>query len=296
MKTILKEWAWVLDEFLNYKPKITESQVSVIRCVPIKQTGIILVCIVPVKENKKYNLVTEKSGEVLDTGLTAKQASKKMAEYENEAKKAAMSLDQYLSELINFRRFGFKIFKFARRFDDHLEFGHITIQIVNRPKRLPDGSLNPNYLGEIYEYVIGKGGRTRADILSNQNFIVKNWGGSHNFKNIDNVNVRVATPKESLSGNIASFKLPTGETVRKVQLEYYIKEINTWKLKGDPTTMWPSSWDLTKIKSVIKEATENIYKHIPDKRLFRGITQEGYKVEFYINPITKEIETAYLIF
>ena len=88
--------------------------------------------------------------------------------------------------------------------------------------------------------------------------------------------------------------MSTGEIVRKVQLDYFVKELNDWRLKKHPTTMWPRSWDIEKVRSVVKEATENVTLNYDN--LFQGITKEGYNIEFRVNKLTNEIDTAYLIF
>ncbi|WGH74763.1 EndoU domain-containing protein [Tenacibaculum tangerinum] len=143
--------------------------------------------------------------------------------------------------------------------------------------------------------MVGKGGRSANGLAQGRVYKIKSWGGTHFLTNIDNINVRIASPKSTLSGNIATYKLPTGETVRKVQLEYYIEETNTWKLKNDASTMWPKSWDIHKIKEVIKEASNNILEFNGINK-FRGLSKEGYEIEFYIDGLTNEITTAYLYF
>ncbi len=272
-----------------------------LKLVKVKDTSLTLSCIQPVPSGKKnkYNLVREEDGFVIEKDLTLNEFTKKSEEYTKAAAKRKIPFEQYLDELVNLKRFGFERFTFAKRFDNHIEFGHIRVEVVNSnlPTTLPDGSKNPNFIAEAYQYVVGKGGRTSADILNNQSFRIKAWGGSHFLKNIDNVTVRLATPPnklEQLTGNFGTFKLSTGEIVRKVQLEYFIKETNTWKLKKDPTTMWPRSWDIEKVKNIVKEATENVTD--VKGRVFKGLTKDGYKVEFWINKQTKEIDTAYLVF
>ncbi|CAL2094260.1 hypothetical protein T190611E02C_60057 [Tenacibaculum sp. 190524A05c] len=279
-----------IDLFLN------TNQLKLVKKI---NTSIILGCfnaIPSITKKDKFDL-TDTEGNVLETNLTQIEVSKKIEAYEKAAKKEGILIDEYLRRINNFKKFGFKIFKFSNRFDDHIRFGHIRIEVINNSvnKRLSNGLPNPDYIEEVYEYVVSRGGRTVDSLGQGKVFKVKAWGGSHFLKNLDGKNVRIATPKTSLSGNISTFKLSTGETVRKVQLEYFIKETNTWKLKNDPSTMWPKEWDILKVRNVINDATKNIYFNNGDN-LFRGITPEGYKIEFRVNRETKEIDTAYIIF
>ncbi|AZA55510.1 EndoU domain-containing protein [Chryseobacterium sp. G0201] len=73
-----------------------------------------------------------------------------------------------------------------------------------------------------------------------------------------------------------------------------MEELGDFKIKKDKHTFFPKEWDLEKIKSVVKEASENIT--FSDGNKFQGITKNGVKLEFYIDKNTREIHTAFIIF
>ena len=86
-------------------------------------------------------------------------------------------------------------------------------------------------------------------------------------------------------------RLPTGEKVYSGLVEFWVKELNQWKPKDLPSTFFPKNWSEDKIRKIVEEATTNIYYN--DRNLYRGVTKQGIKIEFRVNPVTKEITTSY---
>jgi hypothetical protein len=232
-------------------------------------------------------------GEEVVTNIPEKEIGKVIDELEESAKEAGVTIEKHLDGLAkensNLKRFGFKVFKFSSKFIDHIRFGHIKVTVVNTNvlKKLPNGEPNPNYIAEVYEYTIGQGGRVFQDLLPNQAYKIDSVGGAHFLKELDPNSVRIAE-------NVFTKKISTGETVRQVKLDFFVKELNAWKFKNNPSTMWPKNWDIKKVRNIVFEATENIIEH--NNRRFVGKTNDGLMIEFYINRSTKEIETAYIIF
>lgn len=97
-----------------------------------------------------------------------------------------------------------------------------------------------------------------------------------------------------ITENLSTKILPTGETVRLAKIEYWIEEMGRWKLKPDTHTFFPSKWDINKIKKVVQEASANIIEKEGNR--YVGISKDGIKIEMYINPKTREIQTAYITF
>lgn len=232
-------------------------------------------------------------GEEIVTGIPDKNIGKVIDDLESEAKDLGISIEKHLDNVAkensNLKRFGFKAFKFSSKLINHIKFGHIRVKIVNTnlPKKLPNGDPNPNFIAEVYEYSIGRGGRLPQNLLPNQAYKIDAVGGAHFLKELDPSIVRIVE-------NIFTKKLPTGETIRQVKLDIFVKELNAWKFKQSPSTMWPKNWSIDKVKHKISEATENIIEY--HNRRFVGKTEDGIMIEFYIDILTKEIQTAYIIF
>lgn len=185
--------------------------------------------------------------------------------------------EKYLDELVNLQRFGFKIFKFAQEFIEHIVLGHIRLWKMN--------SRTGAFVEEI-KYVVGQGGAAAENGFS---YAIKSVGGSHVINNLNNRFVRIVE-------NLGTYTLKTGETVKKVQLEYWVEELNSWVKKSknlyDEHTFFPNSWDSKKIQETVLEASKNIIENKGTK--FIGKTKDGIRIEFYIDDITKEITTAYI--
>jgi len=173
---------------------------------------------------------------------------------------------KYLDDLLE------GIFIIGRRFEEHVEDGHIRIK-----------KYKAENLVEEYEYLASRGGKA-AERGFNYSPTV---GGFHILNKLNNKLVRIAE-------NLGTKVLPTGETVRLAKIEYWIQEMGKWVLKKDTHTFFPSKWDINKIKKVVQEASENAKQIMGNK--YQGISKEGIEIEFYINENTREIRTAYIIF
>ena len=88
-------------------------------------------------------------------------------------------------------------------------------------------------------------------------------------------------------------KLPTGEKVYKGVVKFWIKELKQWS-KSKSSTFFPKQWSKEKIAKVVEEASMNII--FKQGNRYIGATKKGIKIEMRINQVTKEIETAYIIF
>ena len=163
-------------------------------------------------------------------------------------------------EKVKAKKFPFK--DFATRFDEHIERGHIKI----KKKDAQTGEI-----AEEYEYSTGNGGKDKSEFQPPWQ-VKKEVSGVHTYKNIDGKILQIKEVK-------ATNKLPTGETVETVEIEFYVKELEKWVKKKDDSTMWPKDWDMEKIKAVTKEASENVIKR--DRSKFVGMTKEMIEVEFF---------------
>ncbi|MBL7725398.1 MAG: EndoU domain-containing protein [Chitinophagaceae bacterium] len=193
--------------------------------------------------------------------------------------------DDLLRHLDNLAEIG--VLKLSSRFEDHMAHGHIRITVVDGsvPKKLPNRKPNPAYIIEQYEYLPGQG-RKKNTIHKKYSFRLDGTGGSHFLKNLDNRKVKIIE-------KIETRKIPGG-TVRIAKIEYWVEELGQWVLKSDKHTFWPVNWSMEKIKQSVLEAARNITYKKGNK--CRGITDNGVEIEFYINEINKEIETAYIYF
>ena len=172
------------------------------------------------------------------------------------------------------------------------------ISYLNKVFRLLPNQLNHILKGEIriskidartgavieeYTYTPGSGG-----ILPEKgfNYKVKTAGGLHQEKFIDGINSKIIGTKR-LKG-----KLPTGEEIFEADIEFFVKELNAWKQKSNPSTFFPDSWGEDKIQSVIKEASENLIE--VNGRNYTGVTSNGIKIEFWKSSNSDEIESAWI--
>ncbi len=191
-------------------------------------------------------------------------------------KKSGDDLIKFLDELYNLKRFGFAKFVVSPRFKGHLEFGHVRVKKLDPQK--PRGE---NIVDE-YEYLPGNG------LTPESGFSYKiSVSGAHMLRNLNNDFIRIFE-------NITTRKLPTGETVKIGKIEFWVEELGQWMAKKDTHTFWPQGWTYKQVEEVIKSSSENIFFNVGNK--FRGVSKDGIEVEFYINEITKEIETAYIYF
>lgn len=201
-------------------------------------------------------------------GFTVFRGSKK--EVEALAKKLKnMGKDdavKYLDDLLE------KIFIIGRRFEQHIEDGHIRIK-----------KYKADNLVEEYEYLASKGGRA-AERGYNYSPTV---GGFHILNKLNNKLVRIVE-------NLGTKVLPTGETVRLSKIEYWIEEAGKWKPKTDIHTFFPSKWDINKIKKVVEEACKNIIEKEGNR--FVGKTKNGILIEMRVDLTTREVKTAYIVF
>lgn len=201
-------------------------------------------------------------------GFTVFKGSKKqVAAFAKELK--GMSNEaaiKYLDDLLE------KIFIIGERFEKHIEDGHVRIK-----------KFKADNLVDEYEYLASQGGRA-AERGFNYSPSV---GGFHILNKLNNSLVRIIA-------NLGTKILPTGETVRLAHIEYWVEEMGRWKLKPDTHTFFPSKWDINKIKKVVQEASANIIEREGNR--YVGISKDGIKIEMYINPKTREIQTAYITF
>lgn len=234
-----------------------------------------------IKDDKKVCSILRNEVKIAED-IPAEQIDNYFARMEKEAKKAGKTLDRYLDDLLE------QVFVLGRKFDEHIEKGHITIQIVNGklPKKIKvKGKLqpNPDYIVEEYRYLLGEG-RSQSSITPPYQARIKGSGGSHIITKINNQLIRIVE-----SG---THVLPSGETIRIATIKYWIEEKRIWKLKDDIHTFFPSKWNLEKIKSVVKEATQNA-KCISGNK-YIGKTKDGIMIEFYIDLKTRDVITAYI--
>ena len=159
----------------------------------------------------------------------------------------------------------------------HINYGEVRIKKIN-PKL---GKKDPNFIVEEYSYT-PKRGKTGISKYNYRAIV----GGMHNLNNLNRY-VRLVGKLE-LAG-----KLPSGEKVYKGLVEFYVKELKAWS-KPKISTFFPKKWSQEKIKKVIQEASMNIYHN--DGNLYRGITNDGIRIEMRIDEISKEIRTAYITF
>lgn len=287
IKALLKYWRGEINDDQNFL-KLKDLEIQ-----NLKDTSLILGCFAILTRGRPERILTWK-GEELLRETKPKQIERKLREIKNEANKTNKKVSDYIDDLIkkesNFKRFGIRVFKFSSRFIDHIKYGHIRIRVVDGslPKRLADGSPNPNFIKKEYDYLPGNG-RTRDSFASPLQPKVQAAGGLHILKNVNNNSVRIVE-------NLGTFKLPSGEIIRKVKLEFWIEETQQWIPKKGGSTMWPKSWSIEKIQKAILEASENIIENDLAKRKFRGKTEENIEIEFFIDEFSKEIETAYIVF
>ncbi|WP_298309966.1 EndoU domain-containing protein [uncultured Aquimarina sp.] len=257
-----------------------------------KDSSIVLGCFAILSRGQSNRILTWKGQEIL-TEIKPKQIEKKLRQIKEEARKTNQKASDYMDGLAkresNFKRFGFKVFKFSSRFIDHLKFGHIRIKVVDGsvPKRLADGSANPAFIRNEYDYLPGSG-RPQSSFMSPLQPKVQTVGGLHILKNIDNNITRIVE-------NVGTFKLPTGEVIRKVKIEFWVEETQRWMLKKGASTMWPKSWTIDKIQKTILEASNNVISYDGINK-FKGKTKDGLFIEYFVDKRTKEIETGYIVF
>jgi hypothetical protein len=173
---------------------------------------------------------------------------------------------KYLDDLLE------GIFIIGRRFEEHIEDGHIRIK-----------KIKTEIVIEEYEYLASQGGRA-AERGFNYSPTV---GGFHMLSKLNNKLVRIIE-------NLGTKMLPTGETVRLTKIQYWIEEMGRWKEKKDLHTFFPIKWNVNKIKTVVQEACENIIEKEGNR--YVGKTKNGILIEMRIDLITREVKTAYIVF
>lgn len=181
----------------------------------------------------------------------------------------------FIDELIILRSHS-KPRQFSVNYEDHVLRGEIEIRIIH--------NNNKKNVKETYKYATGKGGKN-ADQITPPWQAKVDVSGVHSHRYIDNKNLKISSIDDVK-------KLHTGESIEIVQIEFYIKELGKWKKKKDPSTMWPKSWSINKIQQVTKEASENIRWSYKSK--YRGISKEGYEVEFF-STSDGIVDNAYLL-
>ena len=180
-----------------------------------------------------------------------------------------------MDEVVDLKN-SFKFKNFASIFENHLLYGDIEINIKN---------AQTGEVKEIYTYVTGKGGKNAREILPPWQVRVEKAGGVHMHKFIDGKLIKKIK-------TIETYVLHTGEVVEKVEIQFFIKELNGF-FKKKESTLWPKNWSLDKIKRITQEASENVIFH--NNRKYVGKTKEGYQVEFFSEQ-KGVIENAYLNF
>jgi hypothetical protein len=153
---------------------------------------------------------------------------------------------------------------------DHIEKGEIKIkQIDSRTGSVVD----------TYTYQPGRGGQAAQ---KGYNYQVE-VGGCHDYSYVDGVFVR------EVSRNKVG-TLPNGEDINAVELEFYVRELNQFKKKSLPSTMFPPSWDRNMKIQAITEASQNIITS--SGRLHTGETSAGIRIDFWLSKSGSEIESA----
>jgi hypothetical protein len=191
----------------------------------------------------------------------------------------------YLENLLN------KVFIIGRHFLEHIEQGHISIQIldpraaVNIISATGERIKNPARLIREYAYTVGRG--SPPTTFRGFQASWKSVGGSHLLSKLDNRLINIVE-------NIGTRVIATGESVRFAKIDYWVEELGKWVRKDEIHTFFPRRWDINKVQEVVKEATQNIVFKNGNK--YRGITKKGVEIEFYIDEITRELQTAYIHF
>jgi len=220
-------------------------------------------------------------------GFTVFRGSKKQVEalaekLKNMGDEAAV---KYLDDLLE------KVFLISKKFEEHIVQGHVKIEIVNAqlPKKILINGIEQNNASRIleeYEYLLGNG-RAKTTIKPPYQAKIKSKGGMHV---LDNFNKKLIQIYEHVSVEF----LPTGEKVLISKIKYWVEELGEFVTKKDKHTFFPKEWDISKIKKVVQEASENITFRQGNK--YRGITKQGIEIEFYIDAKSREITTAYIYF
>ena len=173
--------------------------------------------------------------------------------------------------------FSFVFKGFGKKFDDHLKYGDVKIRIVHNQDK--------TNVKEIYEYVLGKGGREANEIKPPwQPKATASGIHMHDVFETDNVKILSKSQKT----------LHTGESVDIVEFQFLIKELGGYA-KKKKSTLWPKGWNIEKIKRITKEASGNIIKHKNGGNKYVGKSKEGYQIEFFDNN-EGVINNAYLNF
>lgn len=142
-----------------------------------------------------------------------------------------------MDEVIKLKE-SFKFKNFTSIFEDHLLYGNIKINIKN---------AQTGKSKEIYTYATGKGGKNANEILPPWQVKIEKAGGVHMHKYIDGKLIKKIK-------TIETHILHTGEVVEKVEIQFFIKELNGF-FKKKESTLWPKNWSLEKIKQLTKEAS-----------------------------------------
>ncbi|MEE1897969.1 EndoU domain-containing protein [Flavobacterium rakeshii] len=174
--------------------------------------------------------------------------------------------------------------EFIRRFTlntaRHINYGEIRIKKLN-----PNFAKNdPAYVVEEYSYSTTNRGRGGKSPLKKFVYEVEVTG----MRSLNNLNKYI-----KLMGELELLgKLPTSEKIYSGKVQYWIKELNQWKVKKMASTFFPKKWSEVKIRSVIQEASMNI--QVKQGNRFVGMTKQGILIEFRVDAASGEITTAYI--
>jgi hypothetical protein len=158
----------------------------------------------------------------------------------------------------------------------HILKGEVRIQKID--------SRNPKNVVDKYSYVPGDNYLAQIPEKGFSYRVVV--GGAHHERHINGVDIMI-------DKYTSSFTLHTGEKVRNAIINIWVKELGRMMEKEDETTLFPIGWSDEFIEQKIIEASKNVI--FTKGRRHRGITIEGYFIEFYSDPTNTLIETAYLI-
>jgi hypothetical protein len=164
---------------------------------------------------------------------------------------------------------------YTQKFSDESNMGDVSIKKID--------SRNSSNIVSTYSY-------TPADKMAQEpekgyNYKV-NVSGAHHERYINGVDIVI-------DKYVNSFRLYTGERVRTVLLKFWVKEVNGFVKKKTETTLFPTEWSDDFIEQKINECTKNVI--FTDNKKHRGITKEGYLIEFFTDASGTHIETAYLV-
>lgn len=207
--------------------------------------------------------------------------------------------EEKLLEILNSLRLS-KTYKISKKAIDHIEYGHVTIKVLN-PKKdkyiLINGSkeINPDFELKTIEYVL-QNKNIINEVTQIINFYKKQGIRAQiKIEKVTGIHMHSGsnTKQVKLIQKLEEFKLSSGEKIIKSKVRFSIDVNKITFSKNKDSTFFPKSWSIKKIEQKIKEALDNIVE-IERNRIV-GQTQEGIYIEMYVNKVTKEIETAYII-